>query len=162
QNDIIKIFSVAAVVFLPPTLLASIYGMNFHHMPELDWFFGYPFALVLMVLAAVFPYIFFKSKRLVLFSLAFAREPSAHFPRARRAAAVKTSKENIHAISRSWSRSSFSDSGSCAIARAGISSTWHSRPAVARVGRPTRLLLLKKSLASRPLLGQWHLCARAV
>src|SRR6185437_1167070 len=60
QNDIIKIFSVAAVVFLPPTLLASIYGMNFHHMPELDWFFGYPFALVLMVLAAVLPYIYFK------------------------------------------------------------------------------------------------------
>ena len=45
QNDIIKIFSVAAVVFLPPTLLASIYGMNFHHMPELDWRFGYPLAL---------------------------------------------------------------------------------------------------------------------
>jgi len=62
QNDIIKIFSVAAVVFLPPTLLASIYGMNFHHMPELDWFFGYPFALVLMVLAAVLPYIYFKRK----------------------------------------------------------------------------------------------------
>jgi magnesium transporter len=62
QNDIIKIFSVAAVVFLPPTLLASIYGMNFHHMPELDWLFGYPFALILMVLAAVLPYIYFKRK----------------------------------------------------------------------------------------------------
>jgi len=62
QNDIIKIFSVAAVVFLPPTLLASIYGMNFHHMPELDWVFGYPFALILMVLAAVLPYIYFKRK----------------------------------------------------------------------------------------------------
>ena len=37
QNDIIKIFSVAAVVFMPPTLVASIYGMNFKHMPELDW-----------------------------------------------------------------------------------------------------------------------------
>ena len=47
QNDIIKIFSVAAVVFLPPTLIASIYGMNFQHMPELDWWFGYPIALVL-------------------------------------------------------------------------------------------------------------------
>ena len=45
QNQIIKIFSVAAVVFLPPTLVASIYGMNFDFMPELDWFFGYPFAL---------------------------------------------------------------------------------------------------------------------
>jgi magnesium transporter len=62
QNDIIKIFSVAAVVFLPPTLLASIYGMNFRHMPELDWIFGYPFALILMVLAAVLPYIYFKRK----------------------------------------------------------------------------------------------------
>jgi len=62
QNDIIKIFSVAAVVFLPPTLLASIYGMNFHHMPELNWLFGYPLALVLMVLAAVLPYIYFKRK----------------------------------------------------------------------------------------------------
>jgi magnesium transporter len=62
QNDIIKIFSVAAVVFLPPTLLASIYGMNFRHMPELDWWFAYPLALVLMVLAAVLPYLYFKRR----------------------------------------------------------------------------------------------------
>jgi magnesium transporter len=62
QNDIIKIFSVAAVVFLPPTLIASIYGMNFHHMPELDWQFSYPIALALMVLAAVLPYVYFKRK----------------------------------------------------------------------------------------------------
>ena len=62
QNDIIKIFSVAAVVFLPPTLIASIYGMNFHIMPELDWLFGYPFALGLMVLFAILPYIYFKHK----------------------------------------------------------------------------------------------------
>ena len=62
QNDIIKIFSVAAVVFLPPTLIASIYGMNFDHMPELHWLFGYPFALGLMVLCAVVPYLFFKRK----------------------------------------------------------------------------------------------------
>jgi len=62
QNDIIKIFSVAAVVFLPPTLIASIYGMNFHHMPELDWRFSYPIALALMVLAAVLPYVYFKRK----------------------------------------------------------------------------------------------------
>ena len=46
QNNIIKIFSVAAVVFMPPTLIASIYGMNFKHMPELDWEFGYPIAFV--------------------------------------------------------------------------------------------------------------------
>ena len=62
QADIIKIFSVAAVVFLPPTLIASIYGMNFHHMPELDWWFGYPLALALMVVAAVVPYLYFKRR----------------------------------------------------------------------------------------------------
>ena len=62
QNDIIKIFSVAAVVFLPPTLIASIYGMNFDHMPELHWLLGYPFALLLMVLCAVLPYLYFKRR----------------------------------------------------------------------------------------------------
>ena len=62
QNGIIKIFSVAAVVFLPPTLIASIYGMNFKDMPELNWLFGYPFALGLMVASAVFTYVFFKRK----------------------------------------------------------------------------------------------------
>ena len=62
QNDIIKIFSVAAVVFLPPTLIASIYGMNFRHMPELDWWFGYPLAIALMVLAAILPYLYFKRR----------------------------------------------------------------------------------------------------
>jgi len=50
QNDVIKIFSIAAVVFMPPTLVASIYGMNFHpNMIELDWELGYPFALILIV-----------------------------------------------------------------------------------------------------------------
>jgi magnesium transporter len=64
QNDIIKIFSIAAVVFMPPTLVASIYGMNFHHgMIELQWEYGYPFALVLMVLAAVVPYLIFKWRK---------------------------------------------------------------------------------------------------
>lgn len=62
QNNIIKIFSVAAVVFLPPTLIASIYGMNFHSMPELKWFFGYPFAIMLMMLSAWLPYKFFKKR----------------------------------------------------------------------------------------------------
>jgi magnesium transporter len=62
QNGIIKIFSVAAVVFLPPTLVASIYGMNFGVMPELTWSFGYPFALGLMVLSAALPFWFFKRK----------------------------------------------------------------------------------------------------
>jgi magnesium transporter len=62
QNDIIKIFSVAAVVFLPPTLIASIYGMNFHFMPELSLWFGYPLAIALMILAAVLPYLYFKRR----------------------------------------------------------------------------------------------------
>lgn len=62
QNDIIKIFSIAAVVLLPPTLVASAYGMNFEFMPELKWFFGYPFALVLMVVSAVLPYLYFRRK----------------------------------------------------------------------------------------------------
>src|SRR5262249_50525553 len=63
QNNVIKIFSVAAVVLMPPTLVASIYGMNFKHMPELDWQFAYPLALLLMVAAAVLPYYFFKWKK---------------------------------------------------------------------------------------------------
>lgn len=62
QNQIIKTFSIAAVVFLPPTLIASIYGMNFRVMPELDWTYGYPAALGLMVLAGIAPYWFFKRK----------------------------------------------------------------------------------------------------
>jgi magnesium transporter len=62
QTDIIKIFSVASVVFLPPTLIASIYGMNYDHMPELNWKWGYPMSLVLMVLAAVLPYLYFKRR----------------------------------------------------------------------------------------------------
>lgn len=62
QNSIIKIFSVAAVVFLPPTLVASIYGMNFQHMPELEWLAGYPFALGAMILSAILPYLWFKHK----------------------------------------------------------------------------------------------------
>lgn len=60
QTGIIKIFSVAAVVFLPPTLIASIYGMNFEVMPELSWPYGYPMAVCLMVLSAIVPYQFFK------------------------------------------------------------------------------------------------------
>lgn len=62
QNRIIKLFSVAAVVFLPPTLVASVYGMNFEIMPELKWAFGYPWALLLMALSAVLPYLYFKRK----------------------------------------------------------------------------------------------------
>ncbi|MCK5770422.1 magnesium/cobalt transporter CorA [Algiphilus sp.] len=62
QNQIIKTFSIAAVVFLPPTLIASIYGMNFAHMPELSWTFGYPLAVVGMILSGIAPYAFFRYK----------------------------------------------------------------------------------------------------
>lgn len=62
QNKVIKIFSVAAVAMLPPTLIASIYGMNFKAMPELDWAYGYPFALALMVLTVVAPFWYFRKK----------------------------------------------------------------------------------------------------
>ena len=62
QNKIIKIFSIAAVVFLPPTMVASIYGMNFEHMPELEWLLGYPWALLLMLMAGMAPYLYFKKK----------------------------------------------------------------------------------------------------
>lgn len=63
QNNIIKIFSVVAVVMMPPTLIASIYGMNFKAMPELNWEHGYPYALALMVCSAIFPYLFFKWRK---------------------------------------------------------------------------------------------------
>lgn len=62
QNSIIKIFTVASVFFLPPTLVSSIYGMNFHYMPELGWHMGYPMALGLIALAALIPYAFFRRK----------------------------------------------------------------------------------------------------
>lgn len=62
QNGIIKIFSVAAVVFMPPTLVASLYGMNFEFMPELHLRWGYPVALGLMVASAVVTYLFFKRR----------------------------------------------------------------------------------------------------
>jgi magnesium transporter len=62
QNAIIKIFSIASVVLLPPTLVASVYGMNFRIMPELEWQFGYPWALAAMVLSAVIPFFFFRWK----------------------------------------------------------------------------------------------------
>ncbi|HEX7889124.1 MAG TPA: magnesium/cobalt transporter CorA [Ramlibacter sp.] len=62
QNKIIKIFSVASVALLPPTLIASIYGMNFKFMPELDWGGGYPYALGLMVASAVVPMLYFRKR----------------------------------------------------------------------------------------------------
>ena len=62
QNKIIKLFSVASVALLPPTLIASIYGMNFKHMPELEQPWGYPFALALMVASVTAPFIYFRRK----------------------------------------------------------------------------------------------------
>jgi magnesium transporter len=62
QNKIIKIFSVASVALLPPTLIASIYGMNFQHMPELSHPWGYPFALALMLASVAAPLIYFRRK----------------------------------------------------------------------------------------------------
>jgi magnesium transporter len=62
QNRIIKMFSVASVALLPPTLIASIYGMNFKAMPELDWTLGYPYAIALMVASVAAPFIYFRRK----------------------------------------------------------------------------------------------------
>lgn len=62
QNAIIKILSFAAVIFLPPTLVAGIYGMNFHAFPELQWSYGYPFALFIMLMSALLPYLYCKRK----------------------------------------------------------------------------------------------------
>lgn len=60
QNKTIKIFTVVTVVFMPPTLIASLYGMNFHFMPELSWKFGYPFALLLMVMSSLLTLYYFR------------------------------------------------------------------------------------------------------
>jgi magnesium transporter len=63
QNNIIKIFSIAAVIFLPPTLIASVYGMNFELIPGLKWQYGYPFSIVLMLVSGWLPYQYFKIKK---------------------------------------------------------------------------------------------------
>jgi magnesium transporter len=63
QNRIIKIFSIAAVIFLPPTLVASIYGMNFKHMPELEWYLGYPMAMAIMIGSVVTTIWVFRRRR---------------------------------------------------------------------------------------------------
>jgi magnesium transporter len=62
QNAILKIFSVASVMLLPPTLVGAVYGMNFDHMPELKWVYGYPIALGMMLLSAVLPYVYFRRR----------------------------------------------------------------------------------------------------
>ena len=63
QNQVIKIFTVVTVVFMPPTLIASIYGMNFTFMPELKWMAGYPFAIALMIFSSLIFLWYFKRKR---------------------------------------------------------------------------------------------------
>ncbi|WP_310440068.1 magnesium/cobalt transporter CorA [Sulfuricurvum sp.] len=63
QNKIIKLFTVASVALMPPTLIASIYGMNFHFIPELKWTLGYPFSLILMALSSAIPLIYFRKKK---------------------------------------------------------------------------------------------------
>ena len=60
QNNIIKVLTVVSVVGVPPTLVASMYGMNFKAMPELDWALGYPYALAMIVLSAILPLLWFK------------------------------------------------------------------------------------------------------
>ena len=65
QNQIIKIFTVASVLFMPPTLIASIYGMNFEYMPELKKPWAYPLVIIVLVLSAIFPIIYFKKKKLL-------------------------------------------------------------------------------------------------
>lgn len=63
QNRIIKIFTVVTVIFMPPTLIASMYGMNFQFMPELDKVWGYPFAIALMIMSSILTLLFFRRKK---------------------------------------------------------------------------------------------------
>ena len=62
QNKRLNIFTVLSVILMPPTLIASIYGMNFRHMPELEWYYGYPLSLVLMLIVAIGPILYLKRK----------------------------------------------------------------------------------------------------
>jgi magnesium transporter len=62
QNNIIKVLTIVSVVGVPPTLVASMYGMNFKGMPELDWSWGYPYALTLILVSAVGPLLWFKKR----------------------------------------------------------------------------------------------------
>jgi len=63
QNDVVKTLTIVSVVGVPPVLIAGIYGMNFTHMPELHWAFGYPFALLLMLVSGLLPLVWFKWRR---------------------------------------------------------------------------------------------------
>ena len=63
QSNVTKIFTVGALFFMPPTMIASIYGMNFRVMPELEWKYGYPLALGVMILVMVLTYLYFRWKK---------------------------------------------------------------------------------------------------
>jgi len=65
QNKVIKIFTIVNVIFLPPTLIASIYGMNFNIMPELNWEYGYGLSVILMICSSILPIYIFKRKGLI-------------------------------------------------------------------------------------------------
>ena len=60
QNDVVKVLTVVSVAGVPPVLIAGVYGMNFHNMPELAWPWGYPFAMALMVVSTILPVLWFK------------------------------------------------------------------------------------------------------
>jgi magnesium transporter len=60
QNEVMKVLTIASVVGIPPVLVVGVYGMNFKHMPEYDWTWGYPYALAVMVITALLPLIWFK------------------------------------------------------------------------------------------------------
>ncbi len=62
QNEVIRVLTVATTIFFPPTLIGTIYGMNFDNMPELDWHWGYPAALLLMFASAILPFLYFKRR----------------------------------------------------------------------------------------------------
>jgi magnesium transporter len=62
QNEVVKVLTVASVVGIPPVLVVGVYGMNFKNMPELNWTLGYPYALVLVLISALLPLIWFKWK----------------------------------------------------------------------------------------------------
>jgi magnesium transporter len=62
QNEVIRVLTVVATIFFPPTLIGTVYGMNFADMPELNWPWGYPASLVAMLASALLPFLWFKHK----------------------------------------------------------------------------------------------------
>jgi magnesium transporter len=70
-NEIMKFLTIIGAIFIPLTFLAGLYGMNFHHMPELDWYWAYPTLLAIMAMVAGAMLYFFKSQRMIPLSLPF-------------------------------------------------------------------------------------------